>query len=35
LLKTYELVPGIVGKSSVDEAYIAHFAKFVSWSSAI
>lgn len=33
LLKTYALTPGIVGKKSVDEAYIAHFAKFVSWSS--
>ena len=33
LLKTYELIPGIVGKASVDEAFIAHFAKFVSWRS--
>ena len=33
LLKTYELIPGIVGKASVDEAFIAHFAKFVSWTS--
>ena len=33
LLKTYESIPGIVGKASVDEAFIAHFAKFVSWTS--
>ena len=33
LLKTYELLPAIVGKKSIEEAYVAHFSKFVSWSS--